>query len=130
MRHAIDTNVLARLLVSDDEEQSLRLKPYFEAELFVPVSVVVECEWVLRSAFGLPRPVLNRLIRSIFDFPNIEFAEASSVLAALDLHEKGFDFADALHLALSKSCSVMLTFDKAFIRRAATSPDLPLVREP
>ena len=106
------------------------MKPYFKAELFVPISVVIECEWVLRSGFGLSRNMINRLLRSIFEFPNIEFAEASAVLVALDLHERGFDFADALHLALSKSCSVMLTFDKAFIRRASASPDLPLVREP
>lgn len=130
MRHAIDTNVLARLLASDDEDQSRRLRPYFKAEVFVPVSVAIECEWVLRSGFGLSRDTINRVFRSILEFPNVEFADASAVLVALDLHEEGFDFADALHLALSKSCSVLLTFDKAFIRRAAASPDLPLVREP
>lgn len=78
----------------------------------------------------MSRQNFSCLFRSILDFPKIEFAEASSVLIALDLHERGFDFADAFHLALSKSGPVMLTFDKAFIRRAAASPELPLVREP
>jgi predicted nucleic acid-binding protein len=37
---------------------------------------------------------------------------------ALQWHENGLDFADALHLAHSRSCSVMYTFDTKFVNRA------------
>ncbi|MCK7494419.1 MAG: hypothetical protein MZW92_26990 [Comamonadaceae bacterium] len=55
---ALDTNVLVRYVVQDDAAQlaaAKRLISRCVAEglaLFVPVTVVLELEWVLRSSFG------------------------------------------------------------------------------
>ena len=58
---AIDTNVLVRFLVQDDEKQAqIATQLLAEAEtnkqpLFVSNVVVLELMWVLRSAYEVPR---------------------------------------------------------------------------
>ena len=48
---AIDTNVIVRLLVRHDDEQLRRAKSLLaSSEVFVANTVMLECEWVLRSA--------------------------------------------------------------------------------
>lgn len=55
---ALDTNILVRYVVQDDTQQlaaSKRLISRCLAEglsIFVPVTVVLELEWVLRASFG------------------------------------------------------------------------------
>lgn len=56
---ALDTNVLVRWLTDDDAKQSaivaslLERAATKEARLFVPVTVILETEWVLRSGAQL-----------------------------------------------------------------------------
>ena len=56
---ALDTNLLVRLLVADDAEQLVRVRTLIqdaierEEPLFVPVSVFLELEWVLRSVYRI-----------------------------------------------------------------------------
>jgi predicted nucleic acid-binding protein len=49
---AVDTNVVVRLLVRDDETQYQASRALFETqEIFIPDTVVLELEWVLRYAY-------------------------------------------------------------------------------
>ena len=51
---AVDTNVLVRLLVSDNPAQGKASHRLFACEdVFVPDTVLLETEWVLRAAFDL-----------------------------------------------------------------------------
>ncbi len=58
---ALDTNVLVRFLVQDDAAQGeaaarlIRNGIRAGTPLFVPVTVRLELEWVLRSAFGFDK---------------------------------------------------------------------------
>lgn len=48
---AVDTNVVVRLLARDDETQYQASRALFETqEIFIPDTVVLELEWVLRYA--------------------------------------------------------------------------------
>jgi predicted nucleic-acid-binding protein len=48
----INTNVLIRLLVNDDEAQGSRARAAFEAEdIWIGKTVLLEMFWVLRSAY-------------------------------------------------------------------------------
>ena len=50
---AVDTNVLVRALVRDDAAQSAKAEEVLARdEVFVPVTVMLELEWVLRSRYG------------------------------------------------------------------------------
>ena len=53
---ALDTNVLVRLLVNDDPAQAEQAAALIDASAacFVPITVALELEWVLRGAYKLP----------------------------------------------------------------------------
>ena len=51
---AVDTNVLVRLLVADHAAQATRAAAVFRAgRVFIPKSVLLETEWVLRYSYNL-----------------------------------------------------------------------------
>jgi predicted nucleic-acid-binding protein len=54
---ALDTNMLVRLLVNDDLAQAEQAAALIDASsaCFVPITVALELEWVLRGAYKLPR---------------------------------------------------------------------------
>jgi len=58
---ALDTNVLLRFLLQDDATQAEAARRLIRAasesgtSLYVPVSVALELEWVLRSRFKMDR---------------------------------------------------------------------------
>ncbi len=65
--NALDTNVLIRFLVADDEKQANRVRLLFkraeadQQKLYVPVLVVLEMLWVLESVYKIPRhQILSR----------------------------------------------------------------------
>jgi predicted nucleic-acid-binding protein len=67
---ALDTNVLARFFVDDpDDEEAARQRPAAMAVLaeraYVPVTVVLELEWVLRGFYGLPAKDVSRVLRAL-----------------------------------------------------------------
>ena len=50
---AIDTNLVVRYLSGDHPEQSARARALVDQNpVFVGLTVVLEVEWVLRSAYG------------------------------------------------------------------------------
>jgi len=121
---AVDTNVLIRILITDDEQpeqvKSARQFAKKAKKLFVPQIVQVELVWVLDAAYELDKseivPVLHHLrVNEAFQLQNeTEFSEA------LSLYEiNNVDFSDALILVESKNknCDV-ITFDKKFSRLA------------
>lgn len=116
---AIDTNVLVRLLTGDHAAQYQASRRLFSSEdIFIPDSVVLETEWVLRAAYDLEPATVCEALRGVFGLENVTVANGEAVSQALDWYEDGLDFADALHLVLSKGQAVLKTFDTRFIKRA------------
>ncbi len=126
---AIDTNVVARYLTGDHPDQSPRARMLVDSQpVFVPATVILETEWVLRSAYGYKPAEVARALRAFGGLPSVTIEDAASVAAAFDLAERGMDFADALHLGRSAGQDVFLTFDRRFVK-AARSAGIDLVRE-
>jgi len=50
---AVDTNVIVRFLTKDDEAQYQKAYRIFaeSAQLFIPTTVILETEWVLRFSY-------------------------------------------------------------------------------
>lgn len=119
---ALDSNVLVRYLVQDDPVQGELAARLINrgvragGPLFVPVTVLLELEWVLRSAFGFDKTdVLHSLSRLIGSF-ELAFQAEGAVEIALVQYEHGVaDFADCLHAALAGEAgeAPLWTFDKA-----------------
>ena len=119
---ALDTNVLVRYIVQDDARQlaaARRLISRCVAEgstLFVPVTVVVELEWVLRSSFEFGKDEVLLALSSLFSAADLSFESERALEVALQLFRKGSaDFADCLHVALATQAGEqpLWTFDKA-----------------
>lgn len=117
---AIDTNVLVRALVRDDAAQSARAEALLgEHPVFIPVTVILELEWVLRSRYGFAPKVLAQALERIAALGNVVVGERAAVLAAAARVAQGWDFADALHHALSEGCDDFVTLDADLVRRAS-----------
>lgn len=126
---ALDTNVLVRYVVRDDHKQlaaARRLVSLCVADgstLFVPVTVVLELEWVLRSSFGFGKEDVLRTLSSLFSAAELTFESERALEVALQLFRKGTaGFADCLHVALAAQAGEqpLWTFDRAAARIAGT----------
>jgi len=126
----VDTNVVVRYLVNDEPAQAARARRLFaQHDVFVPLTVMLESEWVLRGVFGLPAADVVRGLRALAGLARVTLQNPSAVAAALDWAERGLDFAAALHLAAAQQHAGFVTFDKALVRMARRL-DTPTVREP
>ena len=87
--------------------------------MLIAHSVLLEVEWVLRAVYELSRPAILKAMRQVLGLPNTHFEQAMSIAQTLQRYERGFDFADALHLAQTAAAGRTVTFDKGFARAAA-----------
>lgn len=116
---AVDTNVVVRLLTNDDPAQAKRAAALFrQSEVFLPKSVILETEWVLRFSYELDRDAILRGLRGILGIASVSAEDPAEVAAALSWYESGIDFADALHLAASAATEGFATFDRKLARGA------------
>lgn len=129
---AVDTNILARFYLQDDAAQGRMAASVLAAgDVFVPKTVILELEWVLRYVAEQPASKVIECLAHLIALPGITVEDRDEVEAALSHSRKGIDFADALHLAASKACSELLTFDdRGFARRARTLRLEPPVQVP
>jgi predicted nucleic-acid-binding protein len=127
---AIDTDIVVRYLTGDHPEQSARARAMVDAgPVFVPVTVLLEAEWVLRSAYQLPAHDIARALRAFGGLPSVTFDDPLMVAEALDRAERGMDLADALHFGKASGCAGFVTFDQRFIK-AAQRDGIEGVKEP
>ncbi|MCF6291685.1 MAG: type II toxin-antitoxin system VapC family toxin [Desulfobacterales bacterium] len=116
---AVDTNVIVRLLTRDDEEQFQKASTLFSKyDIFIPETVILETEWVLRYAYNFAPAAICDAFSKTFGLPNVKLQRPDIIAQAIDLSRKDLGFADSLHLSMSKECKHFATFDTAFIRKA------------
>lgn len=129
---ALDTNILARLVTNDDPAQAQQAVALIDTgkALFVPLTVVLELEWVLRGAYSLDKPAIVRSFEALLSVRNVNFERQSDIQQALQLYQLGFDFADALHHASTAGCEALATFDQKFKKLAAKAKLTPPVTAP
>jgi len=121
MRVAVDTNVVVRFLVRDDEKQAaLVYKRLKQAEvqkerLTVSLLVVLETIWVLESAYERTREEILESFSTLRQMPIFDF-EASDVVEGMlrDGRDVKADLSDVLiaHSSKQLGCESGLTFDK------------------
>ena len=119
---ALDTNVLVRYIVQDDSGQLVAAQRLIEAcvseqkTLFVPVTVTLELEWVLRSSFGYAKAETIRVLSELFSAADLTFESEQALEVALELYRNtSADFADCLHIALAAQAGEqpLWSFDRA-----------------
>lgn len=124
---ALDANILLRIVVQDDARQLAIARDLVTSEAtFVPLTVTLECEWVLRSFYKYRREQIAAAIDSLTDLGRIVFEHVGGVRWALDRLLAGADFADMIHIVQSRiaGASALATFDDGI--DAEAGPDSPL----
>jgi predicted nucleic-acid-binding protein len=117
---SLDTNVLVRWLVADDPAQTAQVATLLESAiaastaLFVPSTVQLELEWVLRSRYALDKATVLTTFTALLETQELELQFEAALERALHLYRQGAaEFADCLHAGLSDAAgqAPLLTFD-------------------
>lgn len=135
---AVDTNILARFYCDDpDDAEAKRQRPRARrvmlesSAVFVPLTVILEFEWVMRGFYEVESDIFCQAIEHLLGMPHVTVERWEAVKDAVDLHRKGLDFADALHWVCSAACSQFVSFDdRGFVRRAKRLKLVPDVTVP
>lgn len=135
---AVDTNILARFYCDDpDDPQSKRQRPLARRVMiespgvFVPLTVILEFEWVMRGFYEAEPESFCEAVLHLLGMPHVTVERWEAVKDALELHRRGFDFADALHWTCSATCERLVSFDdRRFVRRARRLGLIPEVMLP
>lgn len=120
----IDTNVLVRFLVRDEDIQFEKARRLIKREVAAGRRVVVsqlvllETEWVLRSRYAVAKHQIIEVISGLLDSTDVQFEDEPAVEQAIFIWKDcAADFADCLIGARNRrlGCRATATFDaKAF----------------
>jgi predicted nucleic-acid-binding protein len=129
---ALDTNVLVRFLVEDDEQQSRLAARLIEGaierddQLFVSDIVMCETVWVLSSAYRFSRAEIVQALSGLLRARAVVFVSGDSLARALAAYASGKgDFADYLvrEHARAAGADTVATFDRSLLKeRGFTKP--------
>ena len=115
----VDTNIIVCFLTQDNEEQFQKSLAIFNNHtIFISDTVILEVEWVLRYAYDFKPIAISKAFTKLFGLSNVTLSNATLIAQAIDWHNKGMDFADALHLVQSQKQECFYTFDKKFIKKS------------
>ena len=123
----LDTNVLVRFLVRDDEAQFERARRLIKREvgtgeeILISLLVLLETEWVLRSRYRLHKTAIIEAISALLEATEVRLEDEPAVEEALYIwKDRAADFADCLIGARHRrlGCRATSTFDA----RAARLP--------
>jgi len=111
---AVDTNVLLRYLLWDDERQAIKADHLMNGPAAVLITDVVLAEtlWTLKGKkYGLPKPALIGVVLALFAETNVRFEDGPTVWKALH------DYRQAKPVKVGRK------------KRAADFPDVLLVHK-
>ena len=118
---ALDTNVLVRFLVKDDEAQAQAVYQILKRaeadgyQLWVSLVVVLEMLWVLESVYGIQKEGILESIEDLLLMPILKFEAQPAIRAfVVSARESNIGLPDLLiaHSATYSGCDVVLTFGK------------------
>jgi predicted nucleic-acid-binding protein len=116
----LDTNVLVRFLVEDDEVQLRQAKALIKREsrtgqrIVISQLVLLETEWVLRSRYEFNKEEIAGALSGLLESVEFLIEDESSVEQALYVwKDSNADFADCLIVARYKAlgCRATASFD-------------------
>jgi predicted nucleic-acid-binding protein len=123
----IDSNVLVRYLVRDDQLQYEKARRLINREVskgepvMVSLLVLLETEWVLRSRYELAKAEILAAVSALLDAADLAFEDEPSVEHAVySWKDSTADFADCLIEARNRrlGCNATATFDGKALKLA------------
>jgi predicted nucleic-acid-binding protein len=123
----LDTNVLVRYLVRDDQLQFEKARRLIRREsdkgepVLISLLVLLETEWALRSRYELSKPEILSAFSTLLDVADLAFEDEPSIEHALySWKDSSADFADCLVEARNRrlGCEATATFDSKALKLA------------
>ena len=123
--HALDTNVLVRFLTNDDQAQAKQVFRLFQQleqdgeQVLVPVPVILELCWVLKSRYLLSRDEITEAVDDLLLLPILRFEHERAVQHFLhEARTLNADLSDLLiaYVAQVLGCDKVWTFDHKALR--------------
>ena len=117
----LDTNVLLRYLIKDDEAQGersarvIRLAAGRGQPIFIGPVLLCEMVWVLESRYGYAKPEIVRTLTAILDADGFDIADRNVIRSAVDDYRTHkADFADCLIGRTNEAagCRETVTFER------------------
>lgn len=114
--YIVDTNVLLRYLLKDDEWQYAIAEPYFiskQHQLYLPIHSLCEVVWLMKNKLKVPRQVIVDILLDLTSSSNVS-TEQQIFDKGMMFLKNGGDFADGVIASFTQTIenSVFLTFDK------------------
>jgi predicted nucleic-acid-binding protein len=126
----LDTNVLLRLFVEDNVDQSVRARRFVAAAVrddacYVNAVVLAEFVWTLARRMKRKKADIVRLLSEALSADDLEIAHRECARRALDAYERGgADFPDYFLAEINRErgCSATATFDQDALDSPSFSP--------
>lgn len=113
---AIDTNVLVRLLVRDDDQQTVAAEKFIAKGAWVSHLVLAETLWVLDAVYERTPEQLALAVERLLAHASLTLQDADVIAAALDQFRKrpslGFSDCMVLEIARKSGHLPLGTFDR------------------
>jgi len=122
VKAALDTNILVRFLVEDDPAQHALAKRLIRRSigagqtLFVPITVFLELEWVLRTSFAFAKDEVLQMLNSLLASSELSIESEKALELVRLLYSRGSaDFSHCVRVALAAQADEqpLWTFDRA-----------------
>ena len=117
---AVDTNVLVRVLASDDIAQVAAAEQFIAQGAWVSHLVLAETVWVLESVYGRTPAQLSEALQLLLAHESLVLQDADTVAAALEHFRRkpapGFSDCLVLEIARKAGHTPLGTFDKSLTR--------------
>lgn len=121
----IDTNVLARYILQDDERQANIANNFLESlnahkQGVITCIILVELVWLLKQGYKQRKEMIVQVLSMLLTIDTLNIENKEQVLNALDIYKSSSaDFSDALIAMLNhdSGCVFTVTFDKGAVKK-------------
>ena len=125
---AVDTNILARFILRDDERQTREADAVLGRPVWIADTVLLELGWVLGRRLGMDRTVMCAALATVLDMDTVHIRNRVQLLWAIDRFAGGADWADMMHLVVAGGAAdTFVTFDPEL--STAAGPTTPIAIE-
>jgi len=118
--HAIDTNVLVRLITRDDPQQVAAAEAFASRGAWISTLVLTEATWVLGAVYELGPKQIATAVDMLLNHKDLTVQDADAVAAALAAYRKrpALGFSDCLLLELARQAGHLPlgTFDRTLAK--------------
>lgn len=123
---AIDTNILARWILLDDEEQVPVAQRLLSEPCWVSWTVLLELAWLLGSRAKLARAQVAEVLDALLGMPTLHFDRPANLQWAVDRYRAGGDIADMFHIASTGEVEAFVSFERTMANKAGAQSPVPV----